>query len=131
MKTMIYPNLSGWFSGGDIYDTWPEMFLSFKDIFDREALLTRSLERLISSCSCSWKTFLNSTKQVDIDCTARRSAHAACPRNWWNSKLVHEICGNQCSVFTKLVDFTLFPESWWIFLAEDILLHQYFFILTF
>ena len=31
----------------------------------------------------------------------------ACPQNYWNSELVHQICGNQCSVSTKLVEFSV------------------------
>ena len=41
-----------------------------------------------------------STKKVDIDCTASR---AVCPRNYWNSKLVHKISGIQ-SLSTKFVE---------------------------
>ena len=45
-----------------------------KHFFDREDTLTWSYERFICyyCCRCcSWKTFLNSTKKVDIYCTTR------------------------------------------------------------
>ena len=81
-------------------------------IFQREASVTRSQERLICCCccSCSWKTFSNCTKKVDNYCTAGREA---CPRNQWISKLVHEISGLP-SLSTKLVEINpVRPRNYW------------------
>ena len=59
--------------------------------------------------------FFELHEKVVIYCTASRSA---CPRNWWNSELVHEIRGNQCSMSRILVEFTMCPQNWWNFQAR-------------
>ena len=57
-------------------------------VFDREASLTQSQERPI--CCCSWKTFLNSTKKVDLYYSASRYFHEIVEIT---AKHVHEISG--------------------------------------
>ena len=85
---------------------WTELYITdvlFEILlFDREASLTRSWERLICCC-CSWKKNLNSTKKwIFIGFIALST-----------EQRVHETFGIQSS--TKLVEFTTCPQNSWNF----------------